>query len=437
MSSDAIDPLAPAALDLIRARTHDLLHTLQTSTLPNGARLHVLPSGKHGVACLEVWARVGSGDEPPRMSGISHLLEHLMFRGTHALPDGEFDELVEALGVQANAWTWYDTTAYTAILPSEALQELMEVEADRLQNLNITDEVFTTEREVVLNERSLTADSDPNALAQEHLDVLMFGVSPYAHPVIGSKEDIAAFTREDALAWYRAHYAPDQLDIIVTGDVDPAAVATMARATFGALPPHTHPRAPRPTTNPTTVGVEETVALGVAEPRLMIAWPLPPRSDAHGTARWKLLAELLTFGRGGYLRGVLEYDERLVLEQQFYVNEHRLGHSALWEATPRDGITTTALADAFFGALARFAEAPVDAASMDAARLRLLTYLSARSTPWHMARAIGAALHDAGDIQSLLADLDALEAVTAHELQELAQSIADRRSSVILHVVPQ
>lgn len=437
MSSDAIDPLAPAALDLIRARTHDLLRTLQSSTLSNGARLHVLPSGKHGVACLEVWARVGSGDEPQNMSGISHLLEHLMFRGTHELPDGEFDEVVEALGVQANAWTWYDTTAYTAILPSEALEELMEVEADRLQNLNITDEVFTTERDVVLNERSLTADSDPNALAQEHLDKVMFGTSPYAHPVIGTREDIAAFTREDALAWYRAHYAPDQLDIIVTGDVDVENVRAMADATFAALPPHPHARPPRPDVNTTAIGIEETVALAVAEPRLMIAWPLPNRSDARGTAVWKLLAELLTFGRGGYLRGVLEYDERLALEQQFYVNEHRLGHSALWEATPRDGITTSALCDAFYTALLRFAEAPVDAATMDAARLRLLTYLAARSTPWHMARTIGSAMHDAGDVRSLLYDLDALEAVTAEEIQTLARSIADRRASVILHVVPQ
>lgn len=438
MSSDATNRFAPAALALVQARVRELVDRTQISTLGNGARLFVLPDGKHGVACLEVWIRVGSGDEPKAQAGISHLLEHLMFRGTTALPDGEFDAFIEARGVQANAWTWYDTTAYTSTLPSEALRELMEVESDRLQNLDITKDVFVTEREVVLNERSLTADSDPNALAQEHLDRLLFGVGPYAHPVIGYRENIEGLTREAVLAWYRQHYAPQNLDIIVTGDVDVDAVRAMAEATFGALPALAKdPLADRPQHHDHAAPLEETITVDVAAPSIYIAWPHPARRDLSTTAVWKVLVELLSFGRGGRLRDVLEYDERLVLEQQFYLNEHRLGHSALWDASPREGVSTAVLADRFFAILDEFAQTPPTDEAMDAALLRILTIHATRSTPWQLSRMLGTALHDAGDLSTLSDDLDALAAVRPEDVQALAKTLAHRPNATILHVLPQ
>lgn len=437
MSSAATNALAPQALDLIRARTAHMLNQLVTHELSNGARLHMLPTGAHGIAAFEVWAKVGSGDEPKALAGISHLLEHLMFRGTEAIPDGELDAVVESLGVKANAWTWFDTTAYTSITPVEALGTLMELEADRFQNLQIDEEIFQTEREVVLNERALTADSDPTTLAQEHLDRMLFGDGPYAHPVIGDKPRIAAFTRAQLIDWYQRHYAPSELDIFVVGDVDTARVLEQTRATFGAIPPAPRPREARPTEQRHRKGIKESVTLAVAEPLVMMAWGLEPRANVREAAVWKLMSEWLTFARGGELRARLEYDAHLALEQQLYVNEHRLGHSALWEATPREGVTPQALADAFYAAMRELAESGPSPEALDAARVRLLTYHASLTTPWRLARHLGTAMHNTDGTQSILDELDAYFEVSADDLRQLARRLADPAESVLLLVHPE
>lgn len=414
-----------------------MLQSLTTVELSNGARLHVLPAGQHGIVAVEVWAAVGAGDEPQHLRGISHLLEHLMFRGTEEIPDGEFDAVVEDLGVKANAWTWFDTTAYTAIAPVEALGEILRLEADRFQNLQITEDVFQTERDVVLNERSLTADSDPNALAQEHLDRMLFGEGPYAHPVIGYRENIAALTREQVTNWYRQHYAPSELDLFIIGDVKAEDAVTLAQATFGRLPAANAPRAPRPSTQPYRSGLVESIKLAVAEPLIMMAWGREPRSDLKAAAVWKMMGEWLTFARGGALRKELEYNRRLVLEQQFYINDHRLGHSGLWEATPRDGVDSKEVVEAFYATMRTLAEEGPSAEAMDAALVRILAYYAACTTPWLVTRQLGTALHDTGSLQGLVGELDALKAVTADDLRALAARLADPSSSVLLYVSPE
>lgn len=437
MSSDATKPLAPEALQLIRARTATMLRQLVSHELSNGARLHMLPAGEHGIAALEVWAKVGSGDEPKPLAGISHLLEHLMFRGTLAIPDGELDALVESLGVKANAWTWFDTTAYTSITPVEAIDTLLKLEADRFQNLQIDEDIFQTERDVVLNERALTADSDPTTLAQEHLDRMLFGDGPYAHPVIGDKPRIAAFTREQLIDWYQRHYAPSELDIFVVGDIDTARVLEQTRETFGAIAPAARPRAARPKHQHHNKGVAESITLPVAEPLVMMAWGLEPRANTRDAAIWKLMSEWLTFGRGGELRARLEYDAHLALEQQLYVNEHRLGHSALWEATPREGVTPRALADAFYDVMRELAETGPTPDALDAARVRLLTYHASATTPWRVVRHLGFALHNTDGAQSIIDELDAYFEVTADDLRQLARRLADPDESVLLLVHPE
>lgn len=414
-----------------------MLQSLTTVELSNGARLHVLPAGQHGIVAVEVWAAVGAGDEPQHLRGISHLLEHLMFRGTEEIPDGEFDAVVEDLGVKANAWTWFDTTAYTAIAPVEALGEILRLEADRFQNLQITEDVFQTERDVVLNERSLTADSDPNALAQEHLDRMLFGEGPYAHPVIGYRENIAALTREQVTNWYRQHYAPSELDLFIIGDVKAEDAVTLAQATFGRLPAANAPRAPRPSSQPYRSGLVESIKLAVAEPLIMMAWGREPRSDLKAAAVWKMMGEWLTFARGGALRKELEYNRRLVLEQQFYINDHRLGHSGLWEATPRDGVDSKEVVEAFYATMRTLAEEGPSAEAMDAALVRILAYYAACTTPWLVTRQLGTALHDTGSLQGLVGELDALKTVTADDLRALAARLADPSRSVLLYVSPE
>lgn len=437
MPSSSISSFAPTALERARNDRRALLAQLDQRTLSNGARVYVLPTGEHGIAAFEVWASIGAGDEPAELAGISHLLEHMMFRGTHDAPDGEFDIRVQALGARANAWTWYDTTAYTTILSAEFLPKLIALEADRFQNLHITDTVFQSERDVVLNERSLMAESDPSNLAHEHLDRLIFGEGPYARPVLGYRENIAALTRDDLTRWYEQHYAPHALDIFVVGDVDVEQVHAQIDEHFGAIPANPAPPSTREGTTAHRTGHHEEITLPVAEPLILMAWGMPKGSDRQAVAAWKLLSELLAFGRGGLLRNALEHEKRLVLYQDFYLQEHRLGHSALWEATPRKGVSCDSLVQDFYAIMQRLADTGPRAEDLDAARVRILSNMASRNAPWQLLQQLGDALHTSGRLDAFVDDLDALKAVSADDIRTLAKQLADDQNNILLFVQPE
>lgn len=429
--------LATSALSDARAHRQALLASLDSRTLPNGARVHVLAQGAHGIAAVEIWARIGAGDEAANEAGISHLLEHLMFRGTQTVPDGEFDIRVQALGARANAWTWYDTTAYTSILGADHLRELLALEADRFAHLDITETVFQTERDVVLNERALTADSDPNALAHEHLDRMLFGTGPYARPVIGSKENIASFTREQLTQWYAQHYAPHALDIFIVGDVDPAQTHRLVAESFGQI--HAAPPPSKAGENRVQhrSNLHERIVLGVAEPLILMAWGMPQGTDRRAVLTWRLLSEVLAFARGGRLRAALEHTQRLALYQDFYVQEHRQGHSAVWEATPREGVSMRELCAAFYATLGEIADRGLSDEIVNAARIRLLSHWASRNAPWQVLQQLGDALHTASDMQSFVDDVDHLGEVTSADLQALAAHLSDAQNNVLLFVEPE
>lgn len=432
-------PTSLAASALQSVRNHRRAHWthLHVHTLSNGIRVHILPQGNHRIAAVEIWANVGAGNEPSEIAGISHLLEHMMFRGTPSVPDGEFDIQIQALGARANAWTWYDTTAYTAILGSDHLQKLLALEADRFHNLHITDAVFQSERDVVLNERALTADSDPNALAHEHLDRMLFGDGPYARPVIGYKENIAALQRQQLTDWYAQHYAPHALDIFVVGDVDPAQTHHLLEESFGAIVSTTPPSKAEDTQAQHRSDLEETIKLGVAEPLVLMAWGLPQGSDRRALLTWRLLSEILAFGRGGVLRKALEHTQRLALYHDFYVQEHRRGHSAVWEATPRDHVSSRTLVQGFYDTLSQFAHKPLDSDLLEAARIRILSQWASRNAPWQILQQLGDALHTTGDLENYLHDVDVLATIDASDIQHLAAKIADPQYNVLLFVEPE
>lgn len=437
MPSRSISSLAPAALERARNDRRTLLTQLDHRTLDNGARVYVLPTGEHGIAAFEVWASIGAGDEPAELAGISHLLEHMMFRGTHDAPDGEFDIRVQALGARANAWTWYDTTAYTTILSAEFLPTLIALEADRFENLHISERVFQSECDVVLNERSLMADSDPSTLAHEHFDRLLFGEGPYARPVLGYRENIAALTSEDLTRWYKQHYAPHALDIFVVGDVDVSQVYAQIEEHFGSIPAYPSPLAARPGRTAHRAGHHEEITLPVAEPLILMGWGMPEGSDRRAVAAWKLLSEFLAFGRGGVLRSALEHEKRLALYQDFYLQEHRLGHSALWEATPREGVSCASLVNDFYALMQRLAENGPRIEDLDAARIRILSNLASRNAPWQLLQQLGDALHTSGRLDAFVDDLDALQNVSVDDIRALAKQLADKDSNILLFVRPE
>ena len=204
-------------------------------TLANGMEVVVIPDHRAPVVTHMVWYRVGSADEVSGKSGLAHFLEHLMFKGTAKHPFGEFDHLVDVNGGEGNAFTTRDYTAYFQRIASDRLPLVMELEADRMQNLVLTDANVLPELQVVREERRMRTENDPSALLAEQIDAAMYTAHPYGKPVIGWMSEVAKLTRDDAFAFYQAHYTPANAILVVAGDATPEQVKALAEKFYGPL----------------------------------------------------------------------------------------------------------------------------------------------------------------------------------------------------------
>ena len=206
--------------------------------LANGLVLVVVPDNRAPVVTHIVYVRAGAADEPPGVSGIAHFLEHLMFKSTEKLANGEFSAIVSRLGGQQNAFTTSDYTAYYQRVAKDRLKTLMEMEADRMVNLRLDRKEVDTERQVIIEERRVRIENVPSSILGEQMSTALYQNHPYRIPVIGWMHEMAKLSREDAFAFYRRFYAPNNAIVVVTGDVDPKDVKALAEATYGKLPPN-------------------------------------------------------------------------------------------------------------------------------------------------------------------------------------------------------
>ena len=209
----------------------------QTFTLSNGLQAVVLPDHRAPVVTHMMWYRVGSADETPGKAGLAHFLEHLMFKATDTLPAGEYFRTIARNGGQANAGTSYDFTNYQLRIAKDRLPQMMRMEADRMVNLRLAEEEVTPERNVVLGERRQSVDSQPAAVLDEMVWARLYPGHPYAIPVIGPENEIAALSREDALGWYREWYGPENAILVVSGDITAAELEPLAKDIYGAIAP--------------------------------------------------------------------------------------------------------------------------------------------------------------------------------------------------------
>ncbi len=207
--------------------------TVSEYKLENGMRVIVKEDHRSPVAISMVWYGIGSGYEYLGITGISHVLEHMMFKGTHRYPAGEFSSIIAENGGQENAFTSYDYTAYYQYLASDRLETAIRLEADRMRNLTLPEEEFLKEIEVVKEERRLRTEDNPNALTYEHFMATAWMNSPYQNPIIGWMSDLDAMKVEDLRKWYQQWYSPNNAILVVAGDVDPDKVYKMARRYFG------------------------------------------------------------------------------------------------------------------------------------------------------------------------------------------------------------
>ena len=249
------------------------------STLPNGMKLIVKEDRRAPSVVHMVWYKVGAMDEVDGTSGVAHLLEHMMFKGTRKVGPGEFNKRVAAVGGRDNAFTSYDYTAYFQQVPKEALGRMMTLEADRMVNLQVTDDSFKKEIEVVKEERRLRTDDKPRSLVVEQLMATAFQAHPYRRPVIGWMSDLDNMTAQDARDWYQRWYVPNNATLVVVGDVDHQTVFKDAARTYGALKTRALP--PRkPLSEPEQSGPRRTVVKAPADlPYVALAWRVPTLRD--------------------------------------------------------------------------------------------------------------------------------------------------------------
>lgn len=204
--------------------------------LDNGMEVVVIPDHRTPVVTHMVWYRVGAADEPIGTSGIAHFLEHLMFKGTQKIPPGEFSKIIARNGGQDNAFTAHDITAYFQRIAKDRLPLVMEMEADRMTNLRLTEDDVLTERKVILEERRSRVDNDPSSILGEQMSAALYRSHPYGIPIIGWAHEMAALDREDALAFYKQYYAPNNAILVISGDVTVEEVKKLAADTYAKIP---------------------------------------------------------------------------------------------------------------------------------------------------------------------------------------------------------
>jgi zinc protease len=226
-----------AALGLALAPATFAAAPVHEFTLANGLKVLVREDHRAPVVVSQIWYKVGSSYEPSGLTGISHLLEHLMFKGTSNVPGGEFSRLIAANGGDENAFTSRDFTAYFQTLEKERLELSFRLEADRMRHLLLKPEDVTREAQVVAEERRLRTEDQPEALTQERFHAAAYITSPYRNPIIGWMQDIQSIRPDDLKRWYQQWYAPNNATLVVVGDVDPARVRELAEKHFGPLPP--------------------------------------------------------------------------------------------------------------------------------------------------------------------------------------------------------
>lgn len=219
--------------DAVQTSKQSQVYTYQ---LDNGLRLWVKPDHRAPTATHMVWYRVGSRDEVDGASGLAHMLEHMMFRGSASIPNGDFSRKVAQLGGYDNAFTSNDMTAYFEQIPVQALPEVMRMEADRMTGLTLNDEDFLKELEVVKEERRMRTDEQPRAQLWERLMAAAYMADPYHRPVVGWMSDLDAMTIDDVRSFYQHWYRPDNAAVVIVGDVKPEDALKMAQATYGQIP---------------------------------------------------------------------------------------------------------------------------------------------------------------------------------------------------------
>jgi zinc protease len=310
---------------LAQAAGPDLGDTHQFQ-LGNGLKLIVREDHRAPTVAHMVWYRAGSMDEVNGKTGVAHVLEHMMFKGTDKVKAGEFSRLVAAVGGRENAFTSRDYTAYFQQVEQSKLEDVIKLEADRMSNLNFDDAEFLKEIQVIMEERRLRTEDNPSSLLNESLMATAYMSSPYRHPVIGWMNDLQNMKASDARDWYRSWYAPNNATVVITGDVDSKKVLGLVEKYYGVASAHELP-VRKPQIEPPQKGIKQTQVKAPADSaQLSMAWKAPRLEPGKLDDPEPYALELLTAVLDGYDNARLN---RTLVKQEKVVNDVGVGYDMI------------------------------------------------------------------------------------------------------------
>lgn len=383
-----------------------------------------------------VWYRIGAADESPGHSGIAHFLEHLMFQGTKEVAPGDLSKIVAAQGGSDNAFTTQDYTAYFQRVAADRLDLVMKLEADRMHNLNLLQSDVDTERKVILDERTQRTDSDPSSLLQEQMSAAQYLNSPYGKPVIGWRQEVEQLTRQDALDFYHANYAPNNAILIVAGDVKPDDVLALAKKYYGPIPPSDKikPRL-RPTEPPQLA--ERRLVLSdqrVAQPYVARTYLAPERNagDQKDAAALTILAELLGGSTTSVMAKELQFDQKVATYTAANYDGVSLDETTFGlVVVPADGVSLGDAEKAMDGVIAKFLKDGVDPDAFARIKAQVkASQIYSRDNTEGLAHQYGMALASGLTVKDVQDWPDILQAVTPEDVMAAAKKVLDRHNAV-------
>lgn len=408
-------------------------------TLDNGLEVRVVEYHRAPVVTHMIWLRAGAADEPKGVSGVAHYLEHMMFKGTKTVPDGEYTKRIERLGGEHNAFTGADFTAYYVTIAKEHLPVVMALEADRMQHL--APQGFASEREVIIEERRSRIDNQPQAILAEKMGARLFAGHPYGIPIIGWKEEMAKLSKEDVMRYYRTHYHPSAAVLVLVGDIDPQVARTLAEKHYASWPKGDAPTRQWPAFTPPKQA--ERIRFAHAEVRQPV-WgrDYPAPSLVHGDTTQAfplmLLADMLGDGRSSWLYKRLVVERKLAVDASVSYSGFALGPTALGVTlVPAKGVTLEALETAYEEELAAFVN--TDIAPRDLQRVKNNLKASAvylRDGLQGQAFTLGHLLMLGFDEDFLDQWSKNIEAVTAAEVVSVARAVMRPERSVTGELLP-
>lgn len=414
----------------------------ETFMLENGMQVVVVSNHRVPVAVHMVWYKVGSADEPAGKSGIAHLFEHLMFKGTPSFPAGEFSQTVARNGGRENAFTSTDYTGYYQVIAKDRLETVMRMEADRMTNLVLTPEQVEPERQVVLEERRQRVENNPGAILREHIGAALFLNHPYGRPVIGWEHEIRALSMEDITGFYRNWYAPNNAILVVAGNVTVDEVRPLAEKYYGAIPRGPDIERVRPTEPPQRA--ERRVMLRderVHQPAWSRIYVAPSyfygeRKQVHAL---EVLSDILGGGATSRLYRQLVVENKLAVSAGAYYSPRDFGPSQFGiYASPRSGVSTGEIEAAIDKVLADLVESGVTESEVDRAKSRILAEaVYARDSLRAGARVLGAALATGLTVDDVESWPDRISEVTPSAMDEALRSVFVPGHSVTAELLPK